>query len=1277
MASTQVEIDIAITNIKIHDAFTISDGTNSSVFATSDAVYTLTTFAAKLTTDLGYTVTAGGDPTITDTTPYYRLYLQFANAVTLTGMPKYIFNIPFSDFSVKAGGQVNLRNVNLDADMTIVISKEFVPQSQIGEDILPITGAGSFGFSSSINKDGTIISVGDNSYDGGKGRILVYKYKIPTTTEWDTTDIVMKGSDTGLSSPVPDKLYWTQRGSAFVGGVGEYTAEGKLNDSGNIIAIATPSVSGGLLIVYEYINDDWSQVGNSIVAPQDESNPNYGNGNALRINGDGTIVAWASKVSGVQKKALAYQFDGTTWNQLGNAMLGNNDTSGYSSESFAMNSSGYVIAAGASYTDVSGKDSAGEVFIYEYSNGSWTTIGNFKSSTTHDKGYFGWSVQLNAAGDILAVGAKKDDSGSQGGMVKVYQYSGSGTTWNQIGYIQGDHSSNEFGRKVALNPSGDILLAASRKAPFVSGSSTMKGLIRCYQYTGSGTTWNQIGSDILGDTDGDELGFGIEIRGRKFIATNYIYSTPVYRARVYQIEEAAILDTSTIPAGNHFINNFVNTIETDLVNYTLSYDEPNKRITFDSLAQDISMSITSTDTTIFDTSITEITTGANTLPFLTYGQPDPTIKDYSDNGITISEFLSNGYTIPQLLAENVIPDWTFVTNANHFDQSYLKGFTDVSGSVVIRNDNKLITNGELSLGGNLTINPTPPIQPDTITTLIPNSEFSNAESTIPIYDDTVSGNTEPAYVLSNVSITSLDQIEIVTSSMDGSAITGPISAVVYKYPEDPNGTALEGNWIIGIYDGDYNKSAKIVFTLNGTTPSIQQTGQCHYQGIDLTTSAADLISLYNDSNYNANARETNYGYKATGLTYRVIPAPVAQPQGSVSLVIDDMTLKSQLLTGEDISANGKVYIGGDLSVNGQFSGDFLNNSIPESAILFNPIDISGNAIFIDDVSFNGPTVDVNLPLKITTTLIPDSDLTDYHNVNGTHYYQIPDSAPLVLTGVSIDSLDKIEVASVVGMTGINIGEGLATNVNFYKYETDANGNAVTGNIWIFGSLHSGGALTRACMIEFTLNGTTPSVQQIKRAFNTAYETTPMDYSTTSADLHILFNDSNIGSIFSTTGLNYSINGLTYRTTIPQKLQVNQIEFNDGTTVSTHDDNILSGTFADSNVVFKDSLFTAITCEGTATADSTTTSDYRIKENVTELNETDTVDALVPIQYNNTVSGNHEFGLLAHELQDIYPDLVNGEKDGDEYQQVNYNGLIGVLVKEVQDLKQRLAVLNNR
>lgn len=138
----------------------------------------------------------------------------------------------------------------------------------------------------------------------------------------------------------------------------------------------------------------------------------------------------------------------------------------------------------------------------------------------------------------------------------------------------------------------------------------------------------------------------------------------------------------------------------------------------------------------------------------------------------------------------------------------------------------------------------------------------------------------------------------------------------------------------------------------------------------------------------------------------------------------------------------------------------------------------------------------------------------------------------------------------------------------------------------------------------------------------------------------------------------------------------QLDLSDGTYMTTYDDNILSGSYANGNVVFKNSTFSSVTVNGAATVGGsiTSSSDYRIKTNVMELGEADNVDQLIPIQYNNTLTNSHEYGVLAHELQAVYPNLVKGEKDGPEYQRVYYNGLIGVLVKEVQDLKRRLAAL---
>ena len=87
---------------------------------------------------------------------------------------------------------------------------------------------------------------------------------------------------------------------------------------------------------------------------------------------------------------------------------------------------------------------------------------------------------------------------------------------------------------------------------------------------------------------------------------------------------------------------------------------------------------------------------------------------------------------------------------------------------------------------------------------------------------------------------------------------------------------------------------------------------------------------------------------------------------------------------------------------------------------------------------------------------------------------------------------------------------------------------------------------------------------------------------------------------------------------------------------------------------------------------TNTSDYRIKSNVSKLTDTSfTLDLLNPVFYYNEKSGKNDIGFIAHELQEQFPFLVNGEKDGEKYQSVNYIGLIGVLVKEVQMLKEKI------
>lgn len=90
-----------------------------------------------------------------------------------------------------------------------------------------------------------------------------------------------------------------------------------------------------------------------------------------------------------------------------------------------------------------------------------------------------------------------------------------------------------------------------------------------------------------------------------------------------------------------------------------------------------------------------------------------------------------------------------------------------------------------------------------------------------------------------------------------------------------------------------------------------------------------------------------------------------------------------------------------------------------------------------------------------------------------------------------------------------------------------------------------------------------------------------------------------------------------------------------------------------------------------------TSDYRIKHNIEPLNNTFNVDKLKPVSYTNILLNKPDVGFLAHEVQEIFSFMVNGVKDGEQTQSINYNSIIGILVKEIQDLKKQMALLNSR
>ena len=132
-----------------------------------------------------------------------------------------------------------------------------------------------------------------------------------------------------------------------------------------------------------------------------------------------------------------------------------------------------------------------------------------------------------------------------------------------------------------------------------------------------------------------------------------------------------------------------------------------------------------------------------------------------------------------------------------------------------------------------------------------------------------------------------------------------------------------------------------------------------------------------------------------------------------------------------------------------------------------------------------------------------------------------------------------------------------------------------------------------------------------------------------------------------------------------------IVFGDGTVMNAYDNNVLIA----SPKVFNASTFTRLDICGNLVAGSyATSSDYRIKTNIVELDETYNVDKLRPVKYYQTQINREKYGLIAHELQEHYPDLVVGKKDGSELQRINYMGLIAILINDIKRLKLELTEL---
>lgn len=147
------------------------------------------------------------------------------------------------------------------------------------------------------------------------------------------------------------------------------------------------------------------------------------------------------------------------------------------------------------------------VRVFQNISGVWIQLGS-DINDINSEDWFGRSISMSSDGKRIAIGIPlRDINGIDSGAVEVYEnISG---TWTQIGSdILGQSDIENLGQSVSLSSDGNVLaIGVPEHNEFSNGTKT--GRVEIYENISG--NWIQIGSDIMGENAGDWFGDNVSL----------------------------------------------------------------------------------------------------------------------------------------------------------------------------------------------------------------------------------------------------------------------------------------------------------------------------------------------------------------------------------------------------------------------------------------------------------------------------------------------------------------------------------------------------------------------------------------------------------------------------------------------------------------------------------------------------------------------------------------------------------------------------------------------
>ncbi|HLV39083.1 T9SS type A sorting domain-containing protein [Xanthomarina sp.] len=392
-------------------------------------------------------------------------------------------------------------------------------QTQIGQDINGVGAEDQAGWGLSLSADGTIVAVGADLYDVNgvdSGHVRVFK---------NINNV------------------WTQIGDDIEGEAAgdNFGFSLSLSADGTIIAIGAYLKNNytGQVRVFENINNVWTQIGDDING--DNTDDNFAASLDLSADGSTIVIGAYGYDESEYGQAKVFENINNVWTQKGQTLIGDGDYSIFGFTT-SISSDGNIITISAPNSGGSNPQ-IGNVRIYEYLNNSWNQLGNTINATNLSD-FFGRGLVLSSDGNIIAVGAtKNDDNGSNSGQVKVFE--NINNTWTQIGQdLNGEVVEYNFGYSLSLSSDGSILGVGSPNTD-VNGISSGQAKV----YKNINNTWTQIGNNIDGEIT-DKLGGSVSLSSDGSIIA---ISSPWNATNGTQSGQVRIYDLSLVLSSDNFV----------------------------------------------------------------------------------------------------------------------------------------------------------------------------------------------------------------------------------------------------------------------------------------------------------------------------------------------------------------------------------------------------------------------------------------------------------------------------------------------------------------------------------------------------------------------------------------------------------------------------------------------------------------------------------------------------------------------------------------------------